>query len=202
MNGPRAAALDLLDVAHARSGDRILDVGRRTDIGRLPFEDASFDVVVCRQRLQLFPERGLALSEMRRVLVDGGRAALSVGGPIERSAAFAALVRSLERHAGMRVAATVRWLFSLSDPEDLRASLACAGFTDIHVETERQTTLLPSVAELLRFVPRSLRGSSVVGLSEPEERRVVAELERELAPWVDADGLQLTIEVNTAVGQR
>jgi hypothetical protein len=159
-------------------------------------------VVVCRQRLQLFPERGLALSEMRRVLVDGGRAALSVGGSIERSAAFAALARSLERHAGMRVAATVRWLFSLSDPEDLRASLACAGFTDIHVETERQRTLLPSVAELLRFVPRALRGSSMVGPSEPEERRVVAELERELAPWVDADGLQLTIEVNTAVGQR
>ena len=201
MNGS-AAALDLLDAARVRSGDRVLDVGRRTDIGRLPFEDGSFDVVVCRQRLQLLPDRGLALSEMRRVLVDGGRVALSVGGPIERSTAFAALADSLDRHAGMRVAATVRWLFALSDPEDLRASLACAGFVDILVETERETTLLSCAEELLRFVPRSSVDGDPVGLTEHARRRVVAELERELAPWIGANGLQLALEINSAVGRR
>lgn len=201
MNGSRAA-LDLLDAVDVRPGDRVLDVGRRTDIGRLPFDDASFDVLVCRQRLQLFPDRGLALSEMRRVLVDGGRAALSVGGPIERSAVFAALASALERHAGVRAAATVRWLFSLSDPADLRASLACAGFNEIRVETARETTFLPSVAELLRFVPRPHMDRSPIGLTEHAKREVVEELERELAPWVRKDGLQLTMEVNTAVARR
>ncbi|MGZ8596414.1 MAG: class I SAM-dependent methyltransferase, partial [Actinomycetota bacterium] len=78
------AALDLLDVAAARSGERTLDVGRRTDVDRLPFDDATFDVVVCRQRLPVLPDRLLALSEMRRVLGDGGRAVVSAAGPIER----------------------------------------------------------------------------------------------------------------------
>src|SRR5947208_16222203 len=40
--------------------------------------DASFDVVLCQQGLQFFPDKLVALREMRRVLVHGGRLALSV----------------------------------------------------------------------------------------------------------------------------
>jgi SAM-dependent methyltransferase len=201
VNGTRAAS-DLLDAARVGPGDRVLDVGRRNDIGRLPFDGASFDVVVCRQRLQLLPDRPLALSEMRRVLVDDGRLALSVGGRIERSAAFAALAGSLERHAGVRVAATVRWLFSLADPEDLRASLACAGYVDIRIDTDEETTVIPSVADLLRFVPRSEAQGFPLGLTEHTKGVVVAELDRELAPWIGASGLELTMDVHTAVATR
>ena len=201
MNGSRAA-LDLLDAARVRPDDRILDVGGRTDISRLPFEDGSFEVVVCRQRLQLLSDRELALSEMRRVLMEGGRVVISVGGPIERSAAFAALAESLERHAGARVAAAVRWLFSLSDPEDLRASLACAGFIDIRIDTDEETTVIPSVADLLRFVPRSGVDRSSLELTERTEGVVVAELVHELSPWIGVSGLELTMDVHTAVATR
>jgi SAM-dependent methyltransferase len=195
-------AFDLLDAAHVRPDDRVLNLGRRTDTGHLPFEDASFDVVVCRQRLQLFRDRGLALSEMRRVLSEGGRALISVCGSIERSPALAALADSLDRHAGVQVAATVRWLFSLSDPQDLRASLACAGFVDIRVETTRETTVLPSVSELLRFVPRLRPDGSYAALTDRAKHVVVADLERELAPWIGASGVRLTMAVNTAVARR
>ena len=201
MNASRPA-FDLLDAAHVRPGDRVLDVGRRIDIGRLPFANASFDVVVCRQRLQIFRDRELALSEMRRVLTEGGRALISVCGSIERSPAFAALADSLDRNAGVRVAATVRWLFSLSDPQDLRASLACAGFADIQMRTTRETTVLPSVSELLRFVPRLRPDGSRAALTDGAKLDVVADLERELAPWIGAGGVRLTMAVNTAVARR
>jgi SAM-dependent methyltransferase len=193
-----SAATDKLHAGLIRSGSRVLDVGRRSDIGCLPFEDGSFDLVVCRQRLQLLPDRDRALREMRRVLANDGRLALSVGGRIERSVAFAALAGSLERHAGVRVAASVRWLFSLSDPEDLRASLACAGYVDIRIDTDKETTVIPSVTDLLRFVPRSERGTPH-GLTEHTKGVVVAELDRELAPWIGACGLELTMDVHTAV---
>src|ERR1700732_4783842 len=41
----------------------------------LQLEDASFDVVLCQQGLQFFPDKTVALQEMRRVLDNGGRLA-------------------------------------------------------------------------------------------------------------------------------
>jgi ubiquinone/menaquinone biosynthesis C-methylase UbiE len=44
----------------------------------LPFEDSSFDVVLCQQGLQFFPARAAAVGEMRRVLRSGGVAGVAV----------------------------------------------------------------------------------------------------------------------------
>src|SRR5690242_10907757 len=44
----------------------------------LPLDDAEVAIVLCQQGLQFFPDKALALREMRRVLGDGGRLALSV----------------------------------------------------------------------------------------------------------------------------
>jgi len=164
---------------------------------------ASFDVVLCQQRLQLFRDRGGALSEMHRVLVPSGLVAVSVWGPIERTPAFAALAASLEGHAGVQVAAPVRWLFSLPHPEDLRALLAGADFDGIRVQTLRKTTRFRSVAEFLRrFVPGSPVSLATTHMSEDDKRKVVADLEIELAPWVDADGVRVATEANRGVARR
>src|SRR5215218_1556352 len=66
----------------------------------LPFADRSFDVVVCQQGLQFFPDRLAAMREMRRVLVPGGRVALAVWRPIEHSPGFAVFADALDRHIG------------------------------------------------------------------------------------------------------
>ncbi|HEV8565034.1 MAG TPA: methyltransferase domain-containing protein [Actinomycetota bacterium] len=176
---------------------------RRGEASSLPFADAAFDVVVCQQGLQVFPDRHRALLEMRRVLVLGGRVGVSVWGPIERSPAFAALADSLERRAGVHVAAAVRWLFSLPEPEDLRALLAVAGFGRIRVRSARRATRFPSVAEFLRrYVPGAPVGSATTQLSEGDWRQVVADVESDLAPWVDSDGLRIVTEANTGVARR
>ncbi len=52
----------------------------------LPFEDSSFDYVLCQQGLQFFPARAAAVGEMRRVLRPGGVAGVAVwasGHPLE-----------------------------------------------------------------------------------------------------------------------
>jgi ubiquinone/menaquinone biosynthesis C-methylase UbiE len=51
----------------------------------LPYEEASFDVVLCQLGLQFVPDPGAALREMRRVLVAGGRLGLSVYSAIEQT---------------------------------------------------------------------------------------------------------------------
>lgn len=49
-----------------------------TDMQALPFEDATFDRVTCRLGLMYVPSPAKALSETRRVLRPGGRAAFLV----------------------------------------------------------------------------------------------------------------------------
>src|SRR6185295_10788404 len=45
----------------------------RGEVSRLPFRDASFDVAVCRNSFHHFDRPAAVLSEMARVLRDGGR---------------------------------------------------------------------------------------------------------------------------------
>ena len=200
--GGTVVGLDRLEPALdvARAAPAVL--WRRGEASRLPFADGAFDVVVCQQGLQVFPDRDRALLEMRRVLVLGGRVGVSVWGNIGRNPAFAALADSLERRAGVQVAAAVRWLFSLSEPEDLHALLAGAGFGRIRVLSARRTTRFPSVAEFLRrYVPGAPVGSATTQLSEDDWRQVIADLESDLAPWVDVDGLRIVTDANTGVAR-
>jgi SAM-dependent methyltransferase len=150
----------------AAPGERVLDVGAATS---LPFPDASFDLVVCQQRLQLLGDRASVLAELWRVLLPGGRVAVAVWGPIERSPGFAALAGALERHADVCAAAAVRWLFCLPAPGELRACLAGAAG-----RMEQTTTLTPPSG---RSSPPSAsprrRGSP--SLSPPEPSQIAPE---------------------------
>jgi SAM-dependent methyltransferase len=195
---------ELLDQVGFGPGDRVLDlaaVGGRGGGSTLPFGDASFDVVVCHHGPQLLPDRGRALAEVRRVLAPRGWAAVAVWGPIGRNPAFAALAESLERRAGVGVA--VRWLFCLPEPDDLRAVLAGAGFDAIRVRTARKAVRFPSVAEFLRrYLSGSPAGAATAHLPERDRRKILADLETALAPWVDTAGLRVVTEANIAVSCR
>jgi ubiquinone/menaquinone biosynthesis C-methylase UbiE len=54
---------------------------RQGDATSMPLPDGAFDVVLCQQGLQFFPDQPAALSEMHRVLTPNGRLALSVCDP-------------------------------------------------------------------------------------------------------------------------
>ena len=86
------------------------------------FPNASFDVVLCQQGLQFFPDRPAALREMRRVLVPSGRVLLSVWrimGPYQ-----VAVVDALRQHVSAAAATT----FSAS-----RVVLVEAGFREVTI---------------------------------------------------------------------
>jgi ubiquinone/menaquinone biosynthesis C-methylase UbiE len=64
----------MLAIARQRAADlgRHVDL-REGDAEHLPFDDASFDTVVCALSLCTIPNPGAAIGEMRRVLTPGGR---------------------------------------------------------------------------------------------------------------------------------
>ena len=63
----------MLDLARRRATDlgRTIDL-REGDAEHLPFDDASFDTVVCALGLCSIPRPAVAIAEMARVLVPGG----------------------------------------------------------------------------------------------------------------------------------
>ena len=58
---------------------------RQVDAMQLPFEDASFDAVVCQFGAMFFPDKPHAFAEARRVLRPGGLFAFNAWGPIARN---------------------------------------------------------------------------------------------------------------------
>lgn len=69
--------LDLFRYRHIRNI-------RKVDCTRLPFEDESFDLIVCSHVLEHIPDDRAAMSELRRVMAPGGRAILQVPLALDR----------------------------------------------------------------------------------------------------------------------
>jgi SAM-dependent methyltransferase len=61
----------MLDQAAAQGTSRPVE-WQQADVMSLPFDDDSFDVVVCQFGVMFFPDRPLAYAEIRRVLRPGG----------------------------------------------------------------------------------------------------------------------------------
>ncbi|HYC48197.1 MAG TPA: class I SAM-dependent methyltransferase [Burkholderiales bacterium] len=74
----------MLDYAASRGTPRPVE-WRQADAMQLPFDDASFDAVVCQFGVMFFPDKAKAYSEARRVLKPGGTFLFNVWDRIEHN---------------------------------------------------------------------------------------------------------------------
>jgi ubiquinone/menaquinone biosynthesis C-methylase UbiE len=125
------------------------------DSERLPFPDASFDVVACQHALHRFTDPVRVLTDMRRVLAPGGRVGLTTWGPIEENPVFAAQLDATVK-SGLGESGVVEAMldaFSLHRADDLRAMVHRAGFRDVSYRTVRMLVALPRVSQWVRVYP-------------------------------------------------
>ncbi len=81
-----SAAMLSRSAAVPTSDDAAMIGFREAAADALPFEGSSFDVVLCQQGLQFFPQQQAAIEEMRRVVCPGGAVGVAVwaaGHPLE-----------------------------------------------------------------------------------------------------------------------
>jgi SAM-dependent methyltransferase len=102
------------------------------DAMALDLPDASFEVACCQQGLQFLPDRTRGAAQLRRVLTEGGRAAVAVWQGLGRHPLFAALaeaeVPNLARFGVPVTYDDAVAPFSFGDPDDLGSLLDGVGF--------------------------------------------------------------------------
>ena len=133
---------EMANVARARLGDAPNILVTVEDGQALSFPDGSFDVVLCNLGLMFFPDPVRGLSEFRRVLRPGGRAAVSVNTVVERSYNHQINVM-IARHVPSLADAVTR-TFALGDGSRLESLFVEAGFADVETHTVKHTFVLPS----------------------------------------------------------
>ena len=147
----------------------------------LSFADCSFDVVLCNLGLMFFPNPVRGLSEFRRVLRPGGRAAVSVNTVVERSYNHQINV-IIARHMPSLTEAVTR-TFALGEASRLRSLFVEAGLADIETDTVRHTFVLPSFDAYYGPFERggASTGQALAALPEEMRRAVREEMRRDLA---------------------
>jgi ubiquinone/menaquinone biosynthesis C-methylase UbiE len=104
--------------------------------------DESFEAVLCSLGLMFFPEPVRGLSEFRRVLRPGRRAAVSVNTVVERS--YNHQINVIIGRYVPSLSEAVARTFALGEAPRLQSLFAEAGFVDIETHTETHTFVLPS----------------------------------------------------------
>jgi ubiquinone/menaquinone biosynthesis C-methylase UbiE len=147
---------------------------------KMPLPDQSFDVALCQQAFQFFPDRDAAAREMHRVLTRGGRVAISTWRPIEECELFYGLDQAATRLFGPRVDRR----HAFGDGAAIGSILAAAGFRDIHAQV---ITRAEHVSDARTFVRLNLGATypPINEMSDAERESAIDAMMREAADTLE-----------------
>jgi ubiquinone/menaquinone biosynthesis C-methylase UbiE len=165
---------------HLRS-DRV--TFQPADAQDLPFEDQSFDLVVCLFGVMFFPEKVRANAEARRVLRVGGRFVLVTFDRLD--------LNPIPKAAGEAVASLFpedprymeRGPFSYTDAALVERDLRAAGFENIELETVELSSLVIARDAAQGIVLGSPFRAEIEGLDPSALERAVTAVTDALRPW-------------------
>jgi len=173
------------------------------DATAMSLDDAGFDLVVCQQGLQFFPNKPAAAAEMRRVLVPGGRLVASVWQDLENLELFHSLTVAEARHllplgvSYQDVAAP----FLYGDPGVLAELFENAGFVDVKVEPRSLEVRFPDADRFVEDVEYGY-SSMVPALSEDPRRfaafveAVTHDISDDIEHYRHGDEIRFTLRSN------
>jgi ubiquinone/menaquinone biosynthesis C-methylase UbiE len=169
----------------ARSAAPSID-WRQGSADALPLRDGEqFDVVICQQGLQFFPNKAAAVAQMRRALVRGGKLAVSVWRSDEEIPFF----RELRRVAEANLGPITDQRYGYGDVSALEALLRDAGFRDVRSRKLSCTMRFDDGASFVRMNSMALVGMSAAGksMNDAERHRILETIVTDSAPVLRAN---------------
>ncbi|HET9115270.1 MAG TPA: methyltransferase domain-containing protein [Gaiellaceae bacterium] len=170
---------------------------QQADAQDLPFEDASFDLVLCLFGVMFFPDKVRANTEARRVLRSGGRYVLVTFdrldlNPIPQAAgeAVASLFADDPRYME-------RGPFSYTDARLVEQDLRSAGFEAVELETVALSTRVTARDAARGIVLGSPFRAEIERLDDSALERATDAVEQALRAW-DATTAPMSAHIATA----
>jgi SAM-dependent methyltransferase len=174
---------------------------KQGDATALPFADGAFDVVLCQQGLQFFPDKSRALREMHRVLVPGGILALNVWGKASRY--NVALAEALASYHDVNVANRSLAPFALADFQAVRTLVMDAGFSKIELRTAVvMRRVQPSQEWLLQDTAGQPYAAAISGMDSAVRAAMVREIGAKLKEFWDGDSFAVPTDVHLVYAQK
>jgi len=168
---------------------------KQGDVTALPFSDAEFDVALCQQGLQYFPDRPGALNEISRVLVNEGRVVFSVWRSIEYFPFYSLLNRVLEQYVSAEAASMLASAFTLGDSKKLRRLLENAGFKNIDIcLVVKQMRYSPFEEFLFGGLAASPFANDILALEKLKREEMFQTIIKSISNYIDDHGLAAPME--------
>jgi ubiquinone/menaquinone biosynthesis C-methylase UbiE len=156
----------------------------------LRLENASFDVVLCQQGLQFFPDKAVALQEMRRVLDHSGRLALSVWNSNSIGVYTGAVSTALTQFVGHEVAARFTASRKAPTSAELQRLATEADFFAVEVSVSRINLHLPRVDKfVLDHLAATPIAADIDAVDAEARKKIGVSVMEQLQRYADGDGI-------------
>jgi len=165
------------------------------DAQQLPFEDESFDLVLCLFGVMFFPDKVRANAEARRVLRSGGRYVLVTFNRLDLNPVPEAAGRAVATLFAEDPRYMERGPFSYTDAALVEEQLRGAGFDNIAVETVELSSLVSAQDAARGIVLGSPFRAEIERLDPSALERATAAVEQALQPW---DGTKAPMSAHIA----
>lgn len=203
--GGRVTGLDIAEamLAQARRHHPSVEF-RRGDAHALPFLDGAFDAVVASLAVPHLGRAEQAAAEFRRVLVAGGRIALTTWDAPERARLVGVLVDAV-REVGVAAPAAMPPgpdFFRFAEPSAFEALLHTAGFADVELRTVAFVHRIGNADELWDALLRgTVRTATLVRGQSPEvAARIRAVFDQRLEAYRAGAGFEVPVSFRLVSG--
>ncbi len=171
----------------------------------LELDESSFDSVLCRMGLMLFPQPLKALTSMQRIVKPEGRVAVMVHSAAARNP-YHALPLEIVRRIGKMAAPPPEQpgMFALGGPGVLEEIFRKSGLRDVNIRPVAIRRKFSSLPETIKFMKGSNAAlqNLLATLNGADQDRAWKEIEHEMSRFQSANGFEAPGEVLIGVGTK